>query len=123
MSRAFYHEHPETLTLEVEVLEAEPGRVRLSRSPFYTGGGGQLADRGRILSAHGEHCITAFEDVGGRLWHVLADRVELKGTVQAVVDADFRWMMSQLHTGHAHPQRRDFSGIQRGACHGCTDER
>jgi len=99
MSRAFYHEHPETLTLEVEVLEAEPGRVRLSRSPFYTGGGGQLADRGRILSAHGEHCITAFEDVGGRLWHVLADRVELKGTVQAVVDADFRWMMSQLHTG------------------------
>lgn len=98
MSRAFYHEHPETLMLEAEVLEAEPGRVRLSQTPFYAGGGGQLADRGLIRSAHGEHTIARFEEVGGRLWHVLADPIELKGTVQAVVDADFRQTMSQLHT-------------------------
>lgn len=98
MSRAFYHEHPETLMLEAEVLEAEPGRVRLSRTPFYLGGGGQLADRGLIRSSNGEHVIAGFEEIGGRLWHVLADPAELKGTVQAIVDSDFRRMMSQLHT-------------------------
>jgi misacylated tRNA(Ala) deacylase len=96
--RAFCHEHPETLLLEAEVLEAEPGRVRLSRTPFYLGGGGQLADHGLIRSARGEHAVAGFEEIGGRLWHILADPVELKEVVQAVVDSDFRLMMSQLHT-------------------------
>lgn len=99
MSRAHYHEHPDELTLEAEVLEAAPGRVRLSRSPFYLGGGGQLADRGVIRAPQGEYAIAGFEEVGGRLWHVLAEPVEVSGTVLAVVDADFRSMMSQLHTG------------------------
>jgi misacylated tRNA(Ala) deacylase len=98
MSRAYYHEHPDTLTLEAEVVEAEPGRVRLSGSPFFPGGGGQLADRGLIRASHGEYAITGFEEVGGRLWYVLAQPVELSGAVEAVVDADFRRMMSQLHT-------------------------
>ena len=98
MSRAHYHEHPDTLALEAEVLHAEPGRVHLSASPFFPGGGGQVADRGRILASGGEHPIAGFEEVGGRLWHLLAEPVELKGTVDAVVDADFRRMMSQLHT-------------------------
>ena len=98
MSRAYYHEHPDTLTLEAEVLHAEPGRVQLSQTPFFAGGGGQVADRGLIRAAGGEHAIAGFEEMGGRLWHVLTEPVELKGTVQAVVDADFRRMMSQLHT-------------------------
>ena len=97
-SRAYYHEHPDTLTLEAEVLHAEPGRVHLSQTPFFAGGGGQVADRGLIRAAGGEHAIAGFEEMGGRLWHVLTEPVELKGTVQAVVDADFRRMMSQLHT-------------------------
>jgi misacylated tRNA(Ala) deacylase len=99
MSRAFYHEHPDVLTLETEVLEAAPGRVRLSRSPFFPGGGGQLADRGTIRAAGGAFAIAGFEEAGGRLWHMLAEPVELKGVVQAVVDADFRLMMTELHTG------------------------
>jgi len=42
--------------------------------------------------------VTAIEAEGGRLWHLLAEPVEIAGTVQAVVDADFRAMMTQLHT-------------------------
>ncbi len=42
MARSFYHEHPETLVLEIGILEALPGRVRLARSPFYPGGGQRL---------------------------------------------------------------------------------
>jgi misacylated tRNA(Ala) deacylase len=98
MSRAFYHEHPDTLTLEAEVLEAEPGRVRLSLSPFFPGGGGQLADRGTLRAPQGEYAVAGLEEVGGRLWHLLSEPVELRGSVQAAVDPDFRLMMSQLHT-------------------------
>jgi misacylated tRNA(Ala) deacylase len=96
--RAFYHEQPGTLTLQAEIVEALPGRVRLSQSPFFAGGGGQLSDRGLIRSALGEHAIAGFEEIGGRLWHVLADQVELTGKVEAVVDAGFRRLMTRLHT-------------------------
>jgi len=97
--RAFYHEHPDMLVLDTEVVEAQPGRLRLAQSPFFTGGGGQLADLGLIRSAQGEHAISGFEDVGGRSWIVLADSVELSGAVQAVVDPIFRRLMTRLHTG------------------------
>jgi misacylated tRNA(Ala) deacylase len=48
MERAFYHEHPDVMTLETEVLDHRPGRVLVAASPFFPGGGGQLADRGVI---------------------------------------------------------------------------
>jgi misacylated tRNA(Ala) deacylase len=99
MARSFYHEHPETLTLETEVVEAQPGRVRLKESPFYPGGGGQLADRGLLRWEKGEAAIAGFESVGGRLWHLLADpAAEPVGAVEAVVDPTFRQMMRELHT-------------------------
>lgn len=99
MSRAFYHDHPEVLVLETQVLESRPGRVRLAKSPWHPGGGGQLADRGLVRANGGEYAIAGFEESGGRLWQVLADpAAELSGTVEAVVDPDFRRMMEQLHT-------------------------
>lgn len=100
MTRAFYHEHPDVLTLTAEVVDAQPGRVLLAQSPFFPGGGGQLADKGRIRWGSGEANVTGFEKVGGRLWHVLDNAVaELNGTVEAAVDRDFRMMMTQMHTG------------------------
>jgi misacylated tRNA(Ala) deacylase len=102
-SRAFYHEHPEILTIPAEVVDVRPGRALLGRSPFYPGGGGQLADRGVLRWAGGEVAVTGFEAAddrdGGGLWHVLAEDVELSGTVEAVVDARFRRLMRELHTG------------------------
>jgi misacylated tRNA(Ala) deacylase len=100
MSRAFYHEHPDLLTLTTEIVEAQPGRVLLAQSPFFPGGGGQLADKGVIRWSSGEARVTAFEKVGGRLWHVLDDAAaEPNGAVEAAVDPDFRLMMTQMHTG------------------------
>ena len=97
--RYFCHEHPETLTLKTRVVDARPGAVVLEQSPFYPGGGGQLADRGLLRWSGGESRVTAVEDEGGRFWHVLADPVEISGTIEAVVDPAFRAMMAQLHTG------------------------
>ena len=99
MSRAFYHEHPDFVLLETDVLDAAPGKVLLAQSPFFPGGGGQLADRGVLRGGQGEVAVSGFEKSGGRLWHLLADpQVQLSGRIQAAVDTDFRQMMTQLHT-------------------------
>jgi misacylated tRNA(Ala) deacylase len=97
--RYFCHEHPDTLTLPTRVVAARPGAVVLELTPFYPGGGGQLADRGLLRWSGGETRIVAIEAEPGRMWHVLADPVEVSGSVEAVVDPAFRAMMTELHTG------------------------
>jgi len=92
----YCHDHPETLTLETTVTDARPGKIALADSPFYPGGGGQLADRGAIRWSGGEAKVTGFEVSAGKLWHLLDASVT--GTVEAVVDPDFRRKMRQLHT-------------------------
>jgi misacylated tRNA(Ala) deacylase len=97
-TRSFYHEHPDTLVLETEVIDARPGRVLLARSPFYPGGGGQLADRGVLRWEAGESAVLGFEPSELGLWHLLADEVEPAGRVEAAVDVRFRQVMRELHT-------------------------
>src|SRR3989440_5168112 len=99
MSRYFCHEHPDVLTLARRVIAARPGAVVFEASPFRPGGGGQLTDRGVLRWHGGEARVTAIEAEGGRLWHVLAEPVEVAGAVEAVVDPEFRRMMTALHTG------------------------
>jgi misacylated tRNA(Ala) deacylase len=99
MARYYCHEHPDVLTLTTRVVDARPGAVVLEHTPFYPGGGGQLADRGRLRWSGGEAVVTGLEWVDGRLWHQLDQPVELSGAVEAVVDAAFRSMMTELHTG------------------------
>jgi misacylated tRNA(Ala) deacylase len=98
-TRSFYHEHPDVLVVETEVLDAAPGRVLLARSPFYPGGGGQLPDRGLIGWENGESAVVGFEPSERGLWHLLADEVEPAGPVRAAVDEPFRQLMRELHTG------------------------
>jgi misacylated tRNA(Ala) deacylase len=94
----FCHEQPETLIVQTEVADARPGKVALTVSPFYPGGGGQLGDRGVIRWNGGEAKVVGFEYSAGKLWHLLDGSSELAGTVEAVVDPVFRRTMRQLHT-------------------------
>jgi misacylated tRNA(Ala) deacylase len=94
----FCHEQPDTLTLQTEVADSRPGKVVLAQSPFYPGGGGQLADRGVIRWQGGEAKVTGFEYSAGKLWHLLDAQSEMAGSVEAAVDPAFRRMMRQLHT-------------------------
>ncbi len=98
MARYYCHEYPDVLVLETRVVDARPSAVLLDQSPFHPGGGGQLADRGLMRWNGGEVRVSGIEAVGGRYWHLLAEPVEMAGTVEAVVDADFRSIMAQLHT-------------------------
>ncbi len=95
----FCHEHPETLAAETEVADSRPGRVDLAQSPFYPGGGGQLADRGVVRWNGGEAKVTGFELADGKLWHLLDTPSEIAGSVEVTVDPAFRRTMRQLHTG------------------------
>jgi misacylated tRNA(Ala) deacylase len=95
----FCHDHPETLSLETEIVDAQPGKVVLAQSPFYPGGGGQLADTGVLRWAGGEVKVTGFEVSGGKVWHLLEVPSEIAGKVEAAVDPKFRRTMRQLHTG------------------------
>ncbi|CAN5839264.1 alanyl-tRNA editing protein [soil metagenome] len=92
------HDQPDTLTLQTDLADARPGKVVLAQSPFYPGGGGQLADRGILRWNGGEARITGFEVSAGKLWHLLDTESDVTGSVEAVVDPDFRRMMRQLHT-------------------------
>jgi misacylated tRNA(Ala) deacylase len=98
VSRSFYHSHPDTLALTTQVVDAAPGRVLLAASPFFPGGGGQLPDRGRLHWSGGEADIAGFERLGDSIWILLKEPLELRGTVDAVVEPDFRQMMRELHT-------------------------
>jgi misacylated tRNA(Ala) deacylase len=101
MSRAFYHEHPDVLTVGTSVVSAAPGRVLLAASPFFPGGGGQLPDKGIVRWSGGEAVVTGFETSEGQTWALLAEPLEISGSVEAVVDPDFRGIMRELHT-NAH---------------------
>jgi misacylated tRNA(Ala) deacylase len=93
------HAYPDVLTLATEIVAALPGRVRLAASPFFPGGGGQLADRGVLRWGGGETQVAGFVQEADGLWHLLADPVELAaGPVEAAVDAGFRRLMCELHT-------------------------
>jgi misacylated tRNA(Ala) deacylase len=99
VSRYFCHDHPDVLALDTTVSNARPGAVVLAQSPFHPGGGGQLADRGRLIWASGETRIRGFETIDGTSWHLLADAVEVSGNVHISVDAEFRAAQTELHTG------------------------
>lgn len=98
MTRYFCLDEPEVFDLETTVATAEPGRVLLDRSPFYPGGGGQLADRGRLHWSGGEVALAGFEIQADGIWHLLAEPVMPSGTVVAQVDRPFRQLMRELHT-------------------------
>ncbi|HZP98009.1 MAG TPA: alanyl-tRNA editing protein [Reyranella sp.] len=95
----YCHDHPETLTVQTSVSDARPGKIALAETPFYPGGGGQLADAGVIRWTGGVAKVTGFEIAAGKIWHLLDTQAEIAGAVEAAVDADFRRKMRQLHTG------------------------
>ncbi|MEQ9333733.1 alanyl-tRNA editing protein [Thalassobaculum sp.] len=96
--RAFYLEHPDTFSVEATILDRRGGAVLLDRSPFFPGGGGQLADRGTLTWAGGRLGFAGVEVDAHGAWHRFAGTGEPRGTVLLEVDAGFRRLMCELHT-------------------------
>jgi misacylated tRNA(Ala) deacylase len=98
MSRAFTHDHPDILQLEADVLDARPGAILLEHSPFFPGGGGQLADRGVLRWSGGVLPVTALARDERGLWHMVPCDGLISGKVMLEVEPAFRALMCELHT-------------------------
>ncbi|MBZ6077665.1 alanyl-tRNA editing protein [Microvirga puerhi] len=106
-------DHPEVLSLDLNVLDARPGAVLLAQSPVFPGGGGQLPDRAVLAWSDGQAPVTAVRIAENGAWHEIEGDAEIHGTVRVTVDPVFRSLMSELHT-LAHVANslvyRDFGG-------------
>lgn len=98
MSLYLCHVEPDVFNFQARILERRADAVRLDRSLFYPGGGGQLADRGVLRWSDGEAKVTNIETIDGHVWHYLEGSQLPEGEVTGVIDQSFRLVMSQLHT-------------------------
>jgi len=123
MSRYLCHEEPEVRRFTAAVVQSQPGRVLLSRSYFYPGGGGQLADRGRMTVGDKTFSVIGVEEMGSNWWHLHDGPDGLSGEAQLEIDSEHRMNMAQLHTAlhlvNAHVFRvfegALVTGVQMGA--------
>lgn len=96
-ARPFYLTHPEALSVDAEIIDQRGELVRLDRSPFFPGGGGQSADRGQLVIRDETHAIVGYEHHDGAPW-IKLDKAPRTTRAFAVVDTAFRRLMSELHT-------------------------
>ena len=93
-----YHEHPDVLEFDTEIVDSRPGAVVLARSLLHPGGGGQVSDRAQLAFANGVAEIVDVAHESGRYWHILGTPIEASGAVHVAVDAAHRLRVAQLHT-------------------------
>jgi hypothetical protein len=65
MSQLFYHVHPETLTLETKVVNANAGPVMLAESPFFPGSGVNCRTRAPFAEMEAKLPSSASSHMGG----------------------------------------------------------
>jgi misacylated tRNA(Ala) deacylase len=81
-------------------VDRDAGRVALSRTAFYPGGGGQPHDLGVVRWDGGEAAVTKVKREGGRIWHWL-DAAEVPGAGREVageLDWERRYLLMRTHT-------------------------
>ncbi len=92
---AYRHEFDST----VAEVDRDGGRIRLARTAFYPGGGGQPCDLGTILGPGGALTVTAVKRDRGPIWHTVeGDLPDVGAEVQGVVDWDRRHRLMRTHT-------------------------
>ncbi len=83
----------------VAEVDRDSGRIRLARTAFYPGGGGQPCDLGVILGPGGPLAVTAVKRDRGPIWHTVeGDLPDVGAEVQGVVDWDRRHRLMRTHT-------------------------
>lgn len=87
---------------DVVAVDADGGRIALSRTAFYPGGGGQPPDVGRLLVADTDYDVTRVGRDAGRIWHWLdvagQDLPTVGATARGTLDWDRRHRVMRTHT-------------------------
>jgi misacylated tRNA(Ala) deacylase len=93
---AYRHEFDATVT----EVDRQNGRVRLARTAFYPGGGGQPCDLGTLATPDGELAVTAVRRDGGPIWHTVegGELPDVGAEVQGRLDWTRRHALMRTHT-------------------------
>ena len=92
---AYRHEFDST----VAEVDRDAGRIRLARTAFYPGGGGQPCDLGTILAPGCALTVTAVKRDRGPIWHTVeGDLPDVGAEVQGIVDWERRHRLMRTHT-------------------------
>ena len=92
---AYRHEFDST----VAEVDRDAGRIRLARTAFYPGGGGQPCDLGTILAPGSALTVTAVKRDRGPIWHTVeGDLPDVGAEVQGIVDWERRHRLMRTHT-------------------------
>ena len=81
-------------------VDEEQGRVRLDRTAFYPGGGGQPCDLGSLTTGSTDLAVTGVRRDQGAVWHTVGgDDLPAPGTpVEGRIDWDRRFSLMRTHT-------------------------
>ena len=86
------------MQLEARVIAIESNRILLDRSPFFPGGGGQLADRGVIQVNDVSATVTGIELTDKGVWHSVDQEVGEPAVVWVRINEAHRNLQCELHT-------------------------
>ena len=90
-----------TFDAEVVEVDREGGRILLSRTAFFPGGGGQPYDTGTFTTSSGTLEVSRAKRESGGIWHSVTGDVELPATgseVRGELDWDRRHTVMRTHT-------------------------
>ena len=86
-------------------VDREAGRLRLERTAFYPGGGGQPHDLGQLITDEATYAVTAVKRERGAIWHAVigssVDEPDLPAEgaeVHGVLDWGRRHTLRRTHT-------------------------
>lgn len=118
MTTRLYLDDPYLREFDATVLASADGWCELSRSAFYPGGGGQPADRGRLVLGSAElEVIEVREEADGRLWHRVERALKPGSAVRGTLDWPYRYALMRAHAlMHVvnTVAQRDFDGLITG---------
>lgn len=83
----------------VTAIDGERRAVRLDRSAFYPGGGGQPCDTGTLTAGGIELPVMRVKKEAGEIWHYLGGAGDLpQGAIAAHIDWPRRYALMRTHT-------------------------
>ena len=97
MTTRLYLDDPYLREFDAAVLATRVGWCALTRSAFYPGGGGQPADRGRLLVGERHLVVADVRDEDGVLWHRVDVAPAPGAAVRGTLDWPYRYALMRYH--------------------------
>jgi misacylated tRNA(Ala) deacylase len=86
-------------SFDARVVDVQDQNVVLDRTAFYPRGGGQMSDRGTLLSDSARWPVVAVEKRGETVFHTVEGEPPAPGdSVRGEIDWEFRYQMMRTHT-------------------------